>query len=87
MATADRQAAAGQARQTLDNRGFERSFGDNARGSYDPNRYRSSFDAGMRGDLDRSYNARTNGYRNYNNRQSHYGAGRQYGNRQFRRRR
>lgn len=55
--------------------------------SIDTSRYRGSFDSNRRNDLNRSFNARTNGYQRYNNRQLNTGGNFQRGGRQIQRRR
>ena len=87
--SADRQAAQ-LAQSTPGSRDFARSYGAGgglSGGSYDSSRDRGAYDANRHSELNRSYNARTSGYQNYNNRQSSYGADRAAGGRQFRRRR
>jgi len=78
---------------TLNSRGFADSYGS-ARSAdswsnrtYDSTRSRGSFDANRRSELNRSLNARTNGYRRYNNRQSNFSGNRTQGGRQPQRRR
>ena len=65
-----------QARAALEQRGFagNQASAQRAARSYDANRYRGSFDSTRRNDLNRSYNARNNGYQRYNNRQNYGGA-------------
>jgi hypothetical protein len=82
-----------QAQSTLSSSGFADSYGSarSADGwsnrTYDSTRSRSSFDGSRRSELDRSHNARTNGYQRYNNR-STSGMNRQnLGGRQIQRRR
>ncbi len=41
-----------------------------SRGTYDSSRYSGSFNSSRQSELNRSYNARTSGYQNYNNRSS-----------------
>ncbi len=89
----DRQAAqqrAQQAKSSVSNRDFAQSYGAGggfSSGSYDSSRNRGTYDANRHQDLNRSYNARTSGYQNYNNRQRSYGSGSMAGGRQVRRRR
>jgi hypothetical protein len=66
-----------QARATLNERGFAGNQAGAQSGvrSMDASRYQRSFDSRQQTHLDRSYNARTNGYQRYNTRQS-YGGGR-----------
>ena len=68
-----------QTQSTLSSSGFAASYGS-ARAAdswsnrtYDSTRNRSQYDGSRRNDLNRSYNARTNGYQRYNNRSA--GAG------------
>ncbi len=55
--------------------------------SFDSSQYQGSFDASRRNELNRNYDARSNGYERYNNRQSSLGSNRSRGARQGRRRR
>jgi len=86
--TADR-AATGQRQSTMGQGGLADSYssgGGLSRGTYDSNRYSGSFDSSRQSDLNRSYNARTTGYQNYNNRSS-AGGRRSSGGRSMQRRR
>jgi hypothetical protein len=89
----DRQAAqqrAQQAQSSLSNRSIAQSYGAGggfSSGSYDSSRNRGTYDANRHRELNRSYDARTTGYQNYNNRQRNFGGGRSASGRQFRRRR
>lgn len=82
-----------QVQSTLSTRGFAESYGSAGTSnawsgrSYDSTRNRGSFDASRRSDLNRSYNARTNGYQRYNNRSASAGLNRPQGGQQIRRRR
>jgi hypothetical protein len=86
----DRQAAQERAQQrTQSSRDFSGSYGAGggfSAGTYDSSRGRGTYDASRHNELNRSYDARTRGYQNYNNRQRGYG-GNYSGGRQFRRRR
>ena len=75
-----RQDRAGQARSQRSAGGFADSYGS-ARSadswsnrSYDSTRNRSSLDSSRRSDLNRSHNARSQGYQRYNNRSSSAGS-------------
>ena len=89
----DRQAAqqrAQQAQSSFSNNDFAQSYGAGggfSSGSYDSSRNRGTYDANRHNELNRSYNARSTGYQNYNNRQRSYSGGGATGGRQFRRRR
>ncbi len=78
---------------TLNSRGFADSYGSRrsadswSNRTYDSTRSRGSFDANRRSELNRSMNARTNGYQRYNNRQSNYSGSRSQRGRQIQRRR
>jgi hypothetical protein len=56
-----------EARANRDNRGATDAW---ANRSYDSSRNRGTYDAGRRNELDRSYNARNNGYQRYDRRSS-----------------
>jgi len=89
----DRQAAqqrAEQARSSRGSRDFAQTYGAGggfSAGTYDSTRSRGTYDANRRAELNRSYDARRQGYQNYNNRQRSYSGSRSTGGRQFRRRR
>jgi len=75
--SSDRQfGTQGQAQSTLGGGGFAESYGSarSADGwsnrTYDSTRNRNSYDNSRRSELNRSYNARTQGYQRYNNRGS-----------------
>ena len=88
--TGDLQSADRQRQSVSGDRSFAQNYGAGgglSSGSYDSSLARGSFDTGRHNELDRSYNARTSGYQNYNNRQSSFSGGRSAGGRQFRRRR
>jgi hypothetical protein len=90
--SADRQASTQrtqQAQSAYGSRDFSQAYGSGggfSAGTYDGSRNRGTYDANRHQDLNRSYNARTTGYQNYNNRQRSYGGG-YSGGRQVRRRR
>ena len=66
-------SATSQRQSTMSQGGFADSYssgGGLSRGTYDSSRYSGSFDSSRQNELNRSYNARTNGYQNYNNRSS-----------------
>jgi hypothetical protein len=92
LQSVDRQAAqqrAQQAQSSFGNRDFAQTYGSGggfSTGTYDSTRNRGTYDANRRAELDRSYNARTTGYQNYNTRQRSYG-GSYSGRRGYRRRR
>ncbi len=73
--------------QALSSRGFANNGSGLSTRSVDATRYRSSFDQNRRNELNRSFNARSNGYQNYNNRQFNAGNQFQGRNRQISRRR
>ncbi len=89
----DRQAAqqrAQQAQTGLSNRGTTQAYGAGggfSSGAYEGSRNFGSYDANRHRDLNRSYNARTSGYQNYNTRQRSFSGGRSAGGRAGRRRR
>jgi hypothetical protein len=89
----DRQAAqqtAQQGQASLGSRDFAQTYGAGggfSSGSYDSSRNRGTYDANRHQDLNHSYDARTNGYQNYNTRQRSYGGSQFSGGRQMRRRR
>jgi hypothetical protein len=93
LQSVDRQAAqqrAQQAQSSFGSRDFAQTYGSGggfSTGTYDSTRNRGTYDANRRAELNRSHNARTSGYQNYNTRQRSYGgnySGRRGG---FRRRR
>ncbi len=82
-----------QAQSTLASRGFADSYGS-ARSAdswsnrtYDSTRSRQTFDSNRRSELNRSMNARSNGYQRYNNRSASGSFSRPQGTRQIQRRR
>jgi hypothetical protein len=68
------QQARSEAQSQLGSRGLADSYRSSGGGlsgrTYDSNRYSGSFDSSRRSELNRSYDARTNGYSRYNNRNS-----------------
>ena len=83
-----------QSQSTFSSRGFADSYGSAGAANswssrtYDSTRNRSSFDGSRRNELNRSYNARSNGYQRYNNRSLSTGSiNRPQGTRQMQRRR
>lgn len=80
-----------QIQSTLDSRGFADSYGTRSNAwsgrTYDSTRARNTFDGSRRTELNRNFNARTNGYQRYNTRSLNSGRlQRQPGTRQLRRR-
>ncbi len=79
-----------QAQSTLSTRGFADSYGSGggrSNRSFDSSQHRGSFDSNRRSELNRNYNARSNGYQRYNNRLSNSSGNRARGARSSRRRR
>jgi hypothetical protein len=82
-----------QVQSTLGSGGFADSFGSSraadgwSNRTYDSTRNRQSFDSNRRSELNRSMNARSNGYQRYNNRSASGGFNRPQGTRQIQRRR
>ena len=68
------QQARSEAQSQLSSRGLADSYRSSGGGlsnrTYDSSQYKGSFDKSRRNELNRSYNARTNGYSRYNNRSS-----------------
>jgi hypothetical protein len=70
--SADR-ATTSQRQATSSQGGYAGGYGSGgglSSGTYDSSRHAGSFDSNRQSDLNRSYNARTTGYQNYNNRSS-----------------
>lgn len=81
--TVDSQFSTRPSREQVQSGLSSRGFADGMSGggglssrSFDSSQSRGSFDTSRRNELNRNYNARTNGYQRYNDRQSSFGANR-----------